>query len=136
MLLISETPSIVKCFYNQEENCTIHEWLTFFCTPEESQSMRNSLELFLDFVKQHKITKHIVDVKKCRDAFSEEDFAYITNYLVPKEQEYGILYLANITSEDIFSQLSTDFWQEKVENGFLIKNVENMQEALNWFRQK
>lgn len=129
---ISEAPNIVKCSYDYLRRCTLHEWKTFFCMPDESLMMRNALEAFLLFVKEHGVTKHIVDVKYCTDTFDEEDLRYITDYLVPKEIEYGIKYLANIISDDVVTQVTTDFWQEKVENGLLVKNFLTRQEAIAW----
>jgi hypothetical protein len=136
MKFISELPNIVKCSYSEEHKSTIHEWTSFFCTPQESILMRNTLEDFLNFVKDNEVTKHIVDVKKCTDTFIEEDLKYITDYLVPKEIEYGILYLANIVSEDLITQVTTDFWQEEVKDGLLVKNFETIDEALKWLSEK
>lgn len=136
MKFISELPNVVRCSYNEAHQYTIHEWTSFFCTPEESILMRNVLEEFLNFVKENKVTKHIVDVKKCTDTFAQDDLNYITDYLVPKEIEYGVLYLANIVAEDLVTQVTTEFWQEKVEGGFLVKNVQNLEEALEWFDKK
>lgn len=136
MKFISELPNVVKCSYNEEHQYTIHEWTSFYCTPEESVLMRNVLEEFLNFVKHNKVTKHIVDVKKCTDTFRDEDLNYITDYLVPKEIEYGVLYLSNIVAEDVVTQVTTEFWQEKVEGTLLVKNVQTLQEAINWFYEK
>lgn len=134
MILISDAPNIVKCAYNPEIQYTIHEWKTFFCMPAESAIMRQALEDFLVFVRDNHVTKHIVDVKKCTDTFSEDDFKYITDYLVPKEIEYGVKYLANIVSDDVVTQVTTDFWQEKVEGGFVVKNFMNLDEAVAWLK--
>lgn len=136
MQFISELPNIVRCVYDEEHQCTIHEWKSFFCTPEESIVMRSVLEEFLDFVQAHGVTKHIVDVKACIDTFREEDLEYITDYLVPKEIEYGILYLANVVADDLITRVTTEFWQEKVEGGMVIRNVQSIAEAIAWFEEK
>ncbi len=136
MKFISELPNIVKCLYNEKHHFTIHEWKSFYCKPAESILMKNTLEDFLNFVKDNKVTKHIVDVKKCTDTFTDEDLNYITSYLVPKEIEYGILYLANIVSEDIVTQVTTEFWQEEVKDGLVVRNFETIDEALNWLNEK
>jgi hypothetical protein len=44
--------------------------------------------------------------------------------------------LANIVSDDLVTQISTEFWQEKVENGLLVKNFPNMEEAVEWLKNK
>jgi hypothetical protein len=92
---ISEAPGIVNCSYNSQFGFTKHDWITFYCHEEESTIMREALEEFLLFVKENKVTKHIVNVKHCTDGFKESDLTWISYYLVPKEVEYGIKYLAN-----------------------------------------
>ena len=97
--------------------------------------MKKVLEDFLICVKENKVNKHIVDVKKCTDAFKEEDLNYITDYLVPKEIEYGIKYLANIVAVVIYTRITTEFWQEKVESDLRMKNVQSFEEAISWFNE-
>ncbi len=133
---ISQAPGIVACSFNTQFGFTQHDWMTFYCDEKDSAEMRHALEEFLDFVKANQVTKHVVNVKDCKDAFTESDLQWLTDYLVPKEVEYGIKYLANIISDDIFTQLTTDEWQEKVVDGLLVKNFFSYEDAVNWLNSK
>lgn len=136
MKLISEAKGIVRCLYNEERQTTQNDWTTFLSMPDEREHMRQSLQVFLDFVKENKVFKHIVNVKNCTEPMCQEDLEWVTTYFVPKEIENGIRYLANIVSNDIFTQLTTQEWQEKVENGLVVKNFSSMEEAHLWLADK
>jgi len=41
--------------------------------------------VFLDFVKENKVIKHIVNVKNCTEPMLQEDLEWLTGYFVPKE---------------------------------------------------
>lgn len=133
--LISEAPGIVRCTYEEQYNCTKHEWTTFFCYKEESAKMRAAIDEFLEFVRDNQITKHIVDVKACTDTFTEDDMTWLNEYVVPKEIEYGLKYLANVVSDDMYTQLATESWQEEVKGGLVVRNFASEKDAVEWLEQ-
>jgi hypothetical protein len=133
---ISEAKGIVTCSYNSDKKFTQHDWSTFFCTESQSVVMREAVEAFLSFVRDNNVQKHIVNVSTCTDSFTEADQKWISDYLVPKEIEYGIKFLANIISIDIFTALATEEWQEKVDGALTVKNFSNYEDAVAWLDTK
>jgi hypothetical protein len=132
---ISEAPFILICTFHQHEGYTKHEWTTFTYLPHERKALKNAMEVFLEFVKRHQISKHLIDTQNGIGLLDKEDWSWITGEILPKATEYGLKYLANVIPRDCFFQFPENGWGKKNMNDLIIQDFAREQDAINWFKK-
>lgn len=134
---IAKVEGIVECSHNKTYQYNYHKWTSLYCSNEEiSNQMREALGASHQYMEENQVKFLVVDLKDSQDTFSVEDQEWINNHAIPREQAAGIQYFITILSEDFYSTLSMEDWQEETRDLMTYINVKTVEEAENWIQSK
>lgn len=134
---LAKVEGIVECFHNKTYQYNCHKWTSLYCANEEvSNQMREALGKSHEYMEENKVKFHVVDLTNSKDTFSIEDQEWINTKAIPREQAAGIKYFITILSEDFYSTLSMEDWQEETRDLMTYINVKTLEEAEKWIQSK
>ncbi len=121
----------IEVEYLEQKNTLYSNWIGSYLSVEQ---IKQGGFLMLDEIQQHKCVLLLNDNRQLEGVWDEANEWIATEWL-PLMIQAGLMKMAHILSQDLFAQLSAEFFEDNaqnVENMFQLKMFNNQEDAEKW----